>query len=216
MTTFLETGAVERVYDRIGALQDTQAFYEDPALAALLRHGAFERAHSVYEAGCGTGRVARRLLREVLPYDCRYVGADVSAHMLATTRSRIAAFPNACVIRADVAAFRPAGSFDRVLSLFVVDLMSDAQVAAFLRCTYDVLADGGLLCVAGLAEGERGIARAVSAIWKRVHDVAPAIVGGCRPGSIVRHLPLQRWRILEAEHQCAYGVSSEAVVAVKA
>ena len=44
------------VYDRIGAWQDTQAFYEGPALDALIAHGSFEDARAVFEVGCGTGR----------------------------------------------------------------------------------------------------------------------------------------------------------------
>ena len=56
-----------RVYDRIGAGQDSQAFYEDRATRLLIRHGAFERARSVLEFGCGTGRFAARLLARHLP-----------------------------------------------------------------------------------------------------------------------------------------------------
>ena len=47
-----------RVYDRIGCAQDTQAFYEDAAVIRLAQLGAFERARSVFELGCGTGRFA--------------------------------------------------------------------------------------------------------------------------------------------------------------
>jgi hypothetical protein len=45
-----------RVYDRIGAKQDTQAFYEDVATRELIRHGDFASATAVFEFGCGTGR----------------------------------------------------------------------------------------------------------------------------------------------------------------
>ena len=43
-------------YDRFGARQDRQAFYED----------AFERARGVPEFGCGTGRFAEVLVAERL------------------------------------------------------------------------------------------------------------------------------------------------------
>lgn len=53
-----------RVYDRIGRVQDTQSFYEDAVTQRLAKLGAFERAGSVFELGCGTGRYADLLLRE--------------------------------------------------------------------------------------------------------------------------------------------------------
>lgn len=216
MTAFLSSAEIANVYDCIGALQDTQSFYEDPALQVLLRHGDFEHARSVYEAGCGTGRVARRLLRDIVAADCRYVGADISPRMVDLARKRTAPWRNASVVLTDITSFRAEARADRVLSLFVVDLMPDREIAAFLDRAHDALDDGGLLCIAGLAEGDGGIARVVSEIWKRVHDVMPAVVGGCRPGSIRRHLHPRRWRVLQARRQCSYGVCSDAVVAEKA
>lgn len=211
----LSGAQIAAVYDRIGGLQDTQAFYEDPALAVLLRYGDFGKVRSVYEAGCGTGRVARRLLRDVLSRDCLYVGADLSPRMVELAREKVLPWPAASIVREDITSFRPDLRVDRVLSLFVIDLMPDAEIAAFLTCAYRVLAQDGLLCIGGLAEGECGFARVVSNLWKRVHDAAPAIVGGCRPGSVARHLESSQWRVLQVRRQSSYGVTSEAVVAAK-
>ena len=52
-----------RYYDRFGWRQDTQGFYENPAIDDLVKHADFEHARSVLEFGCGTGSFARRLLR---------------------------------------------------------------------------------------------------------------------------------------------------------
>ncbi len=60
-----------RVYDRIGRAQDTQSFYEDAVTRRLAQLGAFERAGSVFELGCGTGRYAARLFGERLAPDAR-------------------------------------------------------------------------------------------------------------------------------------------------
>ena len=54
-------------YDRIGTIQDSQAFYEDRATNLLLRHADFESSEAVFEFGCGTGRFALRLLDDYLP-----------------------------------------------------------------------------------------------------------------------------------------------------
>ena len=56
-----------RTYDRIGARQDTQAFYEDVATREVIRHGDFASALAVFEFGCGyrafRGDAARRSSR---------------------------------------------------------------------------------------------------------------------------------------------------------
>ncbi len=54
-------------YDRFGRKQDWQSIYEGRALRDLIRGGAFERARSVLEIGCGTGSFAAELLAHRLP-----------------------------------------------------------------------------------------------------------------------------------------------------
>mgnify|MGYP002761226399 FL=1 len=54
----LSRSDIEAVYDRVGAWQDTQAFYEAPAFDVLVARGWFGDARSVVEVGCGTGTLA--------------------------------------------------------------------------------------------------------------------------------------------------------------
>ena len=83
-------GAQARVvYDRIGRFHDWQ-FYEDRAMAQLLADRAPQTAHAVFEFGCGTGRLAARML-ELLPPTARYLGVDVSPAMVALATHRLAA-----------------------------------------------------------------------------------------------------------------------------
>lgn len=70
------------VYDRIGRLQDWQAFYEDATTDRLVTHAALGAAQAIFELGCGTGRLAERLLQE-LPGSVSYVGVDLSPKMIA-------------------------------------------------------------------------------------------------------------------------------------
>lgn len=63
-----------RFYDRFGSRQDTQGFYENPALDDLVKYADFEHARSVLEFGCGTGSFACRLFETVVPADARYIG----------------------------------------------------------------------------------------------------------------------------------------------
>ena len=78
-------------YDRFGKRQDSQAFFEDAALDELISHGAFERAESVFELGCGTGRFAARLLKKHLSPNASYLGIDLSRTMIDIAERRIAA-----------------------------------------------------------------------------------------------------------------------------
>ena len=76
------------VYDRIGRAQDWQ-FYQDRAVARLLTDRAPPTAHAVFEFGCGTGRLAVRML-EVAPPTARYLGVDVSPVMVGLAANRLA------------------------------------------------------------------------------------------------------------------------------
>src|SRR5262245_2988807 len=78
----------ERFYDRFGANQDLQ-FYENGALARIVASADFDHASAVFELGCGTGRLAERLLRERLPKEAHYVGVDISTTMVGLARERL-------------------------------------------------------------------------------------------------------------------------------
>jgi hypothetical protein len=60
--TVLTHEEARRFYDRFGALQDWQCFFEDPAIRAMVTFARFPSALSVVEFGCGTGWLAEELL----------------------------------------------------------------------------------------------------------------------------------------------------------
>jgi SAM-dependent methyltransferase len=205
-----------RVYDRIGAGQDTQAFYEDRATRLLIQHGAFERARSVLEFGCGTGRFAARLLARHLPETARYRGLDLSPKMVQLARARLAPFASrAEVVLTDGAppAAEPAASRDRFVSNYVFDLLSEDEIAAVLREAHRILEPGGLLCLAGLSTGTGAVSRLVARAWLRVHALRPAWVGGCRPLELLGRLPATEWRVRHHAKLAPFGVPSEVLVA---
>jgi len=63
MLTYAQT---RKIYDALGKKQDGQAYYEDPAFDLLIRHSNFDRAEELFELGCGTGWLAKRLLAAVV------------------------------------------------------------------------------------------------------------------------------------------------------
>jgi ubiquinone/menaquinone biosynthesis C-methylase UbiE len=205
-----------RVYDRIGAWQDTQALYEDRATGLLIRYGAFETAQRVLEFGCGTGRFALRLLSRHLPETSRYRGLDLSPRMVQLARQRLAPFaPRAEVVLTDGAppAGEPSASCDRFVSSYVLDLLSEEDIASVLREAHRILEPGGLLCLAGLSTGTGALSRRVARAWLGVHALHPALVGGCRPLDLLARLPTEQWRIRHHAKLAPFGVPSEALVA---
>jgi SAM-dependent methyltransferase len=216
MARTLSHEQARRVYDRIGRGQDTQAFYEDQAVAIVLAHGGFETAERVFELGCGTGRLAERLLGSLLPPSATYRGVDLSPTMVALARARLARFGE----RADVArseggppSDEPTAGFDRWLSHYVFDLLSVDDIAAMLREAHRMLRPGGRLCLVGLSSGIGPLSRGVARIWTGLHGWRPELVGGCRPLELLDHLSPEQWSILHHGRVAPFAVPSEAVVA---
>ena len=216
--TTLSHEQAEAVYDRVGKRQDSQGFYEDVAVDALIAQARFDEAREVLEVGCGTGKLAVRLLKEVLPEDAHYQGVDLSETMVRLARERLEPFASrARVSKTDgslTLAFSDE-SCDRVVSTYVVDLLSDEDIELFLEESWRLLQPGGRLACAGLTVGERGVSRIVTGLWRTIHWLHPALVGGCRPLVLANRLDARRWKLLHRSVVIAYGIASEVLVAEK-
>jgi len=205
-----------RFYDRFGARQDAQAFYERPALDRLIAELRLREARAVVEFGCGTGRLAAELLADQLSPECSYLGLDVSATMVELARTRALAFGARVEIRQTEGAPRieaPDGCFDRFLSTYVLDLLPEREIRVLLEEAQRVLMPGGLLGIASLTHGERGLPRAMSRLWQRIHQLRPALVGGCRPIELGPYLSGGGWRVRQRSVVTPYAIASEVVVA---
>jgi SAM-dependent methyltransferase len=209
-------GEARRFYDRIGSGIDLQCVFENRAVDVLLAHSGFDQARSVFELGCGTGRLAARLLSRVLPGDARYEGVDVSQTMarLATERLRPWA-GRARVGLTDGSLTTPhaPGSFDRFVSTYVLDLLSNEDIHTGLGEADRLLAPDGRICLASLTRGPGGASRLLTSVWTGLHALNPWLVGGCRPIGLRDRLLEEGWRIRHDEVVVAFGVPSEIVVA---
>lgn len=207
-----------RVYNRIGSLQDTQAFYEDRATRELMEHGRFEAAQTVFEFGCGTGRFAEALLTERLSSSAAYRGIDVSPTMVQLARKRLSRFATRARIdlsEGGAPVSEPSEHYDRWLSTFVFDLLSEADIDAVLTEAHRMLVPGGLLCVAGLAVGEYWHTKLMAGAWSALHTLSPALVGGCRPIELSPRLAGDRWSIVFRRSLAPFFVPSEVVIAMR-
>jgi ubiquinone/menaquinone biosynthesis C-methylase UbiE len=206
-------------YDRFGSRQDLQAFYEDRAVEVLVARSRFEDARSVVELGCGTGRLAERLLRQRLGEGALYLGVDVSTTMVELAGARLRPFADRARVRLSEgppAIPLPDGACDRFLSTYVLDLLSEDDIRAALREARRVLAPGGLLCLSSLTFGEGTASRILVRAWTSLHALAPGLVGGCRP---LRLLDFVRPPDFEIEHReviTTFGLATEVLVAREA
>jgi ubiquinone/menaquinone biosynthesis C-methylase UbiE len=218
-TRVLSRDQARRVYDRIGAWQDSQAFYEDRATNLVVEHGDFGAARAVIELGCGTGRFAARLLAQRLPPAATYRALDVSPTMVGLARARLAELaPRAEVVLTDGSppASEPAGSRDRFVANFVLDLLSEEDIAAVVREAHRILVPGGLLCVTSLSTGTSALSRLTSRVWGGLQRLHPALVGGCRPLELLRWIAPPDWEIRHHRKLELFGVPTEIVVAARA
>jgi ubiquinone/menaquinone biosynthesis C-methylase UbiE len=216
MSRTLDPQAVRRFYDRFGSKQDTQAFYENPGLELLVRQSAFSEARRVFELGCGTGRFADRLLTRELPPDARYQGVDLSSTMVGLTKQRLARFADRASVtlaEGDVRFAFPDACFDRVVATYVLDLLEEERIHAFLLESHRLLAHGGLLSTLALTHGSSVPSRFVSRVWSALSDLSPGLVGGCRPIAVADHLDGSLWRPLHRSVVVAWAVPSEVLVA---
>jgi ubiquinone/menaquinone biosynthesis C-methylase UbiE len=217
-TRTLSHDEARRFYDRFGARQDAQAWYEDAALRVLLAHGGFREAGAVVELGCGTGRVAERLLAGELPAGTRYLGIDASATMVGLARTRLARFGPRATVRQSDGTLRidaPDASFDRFLSTYVLDLLSEDDVRIAFGEARRLLVPGGLLVVAGLTPGTTPLTCLTTALWRGLHRLRPALLGGCRPLEAQRLLDPAAWEVRHRTVVARFGIASEALVAAR-
>jgi SAM-dependent methyltransferase len=208
-----------KVYTRIGALQDTQAFYEDRATNELLAHLDLAAAQSVFEFGCGTGRFAERVLNGQLPPTARYKGIDLTPGMVELAQKRVARFaPRATVLLSDGSppTAEPTGIYDRFISNFVFDLLSVDDIRAVVAEAHRMLAPGGLLGLSGLTAGFTPVTRVTAQIWSVVHRFRPQLVGGCRALELRDFLQQSHWHVRHVAYVAPLGIALQAVVAQRA
>lgn len=215
MTT-LSRQQARAFYDRFGAKQDAQAYYEDPANRELITRAAFPDARAVVELGCGTGRLAETLLAAHLPGAATYLGLDISPTMIRLAGRRLARFePRAAVrlIDGSLPLDLPGGVCDRFVSTYVLDLLPEEEIRTVVREAARVLEPAGLLCLTSLGRGSSRLARLVAAGIATIHAWRPSLVGGCRPLHLLDYLPPDQWEVRYAGAVAPYAIPSDIVVA---
>ncbi|WP_416896672.1 MAG: class I SAM-dependent methyltransferase [Minwuia sp.] len=201
-------------YDKLGAGQNRELRYAAPAFDAILRHGRFAEADAVLELGCGTGILARDLLKARAHLS--YLGLDIAPAMTRLTRDALRPFYRRYLVaEADATAMLPLANrtVDRVVAAYFLEILPPAIQTEVLFEAARVLRPGGLLCAASLGRDGSLPERMRMTFWDLVHAVAPARVGGCRPIRLRHRLEAAGWRIVHHEAVSAAGLPSDVVIA---
>ncbi len=181
----------------------------------LVEHGAFGDTHRVIEFGCGTGRLAERLLRDCLPAEATYLGVDISRTMVGLAKARLQPWSARAEVRltdGSAALGEHGGSADRFVSTYVFDLLSATRIEQVLNEAHRVLAREGLLCLVSATHGHGVVGRMVCGVWDGVHALSPWLVGGCRPIELPDYLHSD-WRILYLDSVSRCGITSQVLIA---
>ena len=216
MSRFLTHEEAKAFYDRFGAKQDAQGFYENPALDEMVKHSEFNQAHSVFEFGCGTGCFADRLFKDHLSQECKYLGVDVSSTMVDLARHRLKPWGQRARIKLSEGSPHWEGfnvQFDRFVSTYVLDLLAPEDLEKIMRSAHGMLSPQGLVCLVSLTFGKSGIRKLVSGLWRWVFYLSPKRVGGCRPIRINEYLSPHQWQVQHHGIVSSFGISSEIMVA---
>jgi demethylmenaquinone methyltransferase/2-methoxy-6-polyprenyl-1,4-benzoquinol methylase len=108
-----------------------------------------------------------------------------------------------------------AGSFDRLYSSYVLDLIPYRRLPKVLAEFNRVLVHGGRLVIIALTEGTTPASRALVAAWKAVYAIAPVACGGCRPLQLASLVEDAGFSSVSRQVVIQLGVPSEIISATR-
>jgi ubiquinone/menaquinone biosynthesis C-methylase UbiE len=212
----LSHAQARKFYDRFGSKQDAQFFYEDSALDDLIAHASFGQANALFELGCGTGRFALSLLARLLPPEATYLGTDLSQTMINLAAQLLLPYRERAKVALSDGSMHfplPDHCVDRVVSAYVFDLLSEADIRAAVAEAHRILLPGGKLCLVGLTEGVTFPSRIVSTLWSAICALHAPLVGGCRPVRLDSFFDQNDWSIEYRNVVSQFGISSAVLIA---
>ncbi len=212
----LSSKTLARIYNWIGKKLDSQSFYEQPGLDKMIKHGQFDTAKSIFEFGCGTGRLAEQLLQQHLPDTTNYTAIDISPKMVEITQQRLKHWQPRIDVKTSDGSVKldySTNNFDRFVSTYVVDLLSEKNACTLIEEAHRILKTDGLLCLVSITHGEKTFSRLFMKVWQWVNKLHPVLTGGCRPVNLAMFLAENKWHINYHKIISQYGIAVEVVIA---
>ncbi len=168
---------IEKLYSRVARLYDVWSrLTEEKALQTILQWADIRDGQNVLEAGVGTGRLFSRIIGQ--NQNGGNVGIDLSAVMLEKTRNKCGKHKNVQLLQADITNLPDSfGSFDRIISSYVLDLLPVDQYISILSEFRSMLQPNGKLILAYMEAGNNSSYR----FWGWVAETFPRLMTHCRP-----------------------------------
>lgn len=203
--------AAEGFYNWLGARHDWAEFYESKAKEVALRSLSLKPGLRVLNAGSGTGKDHQKIVEELFPGGDA-IALDLSWEMIRLTRDKTSSPSLQAAV--DRIPLRD-GSFDRIFSSYVLDLIPGRDMSSVLSEFKRLLRPGGIMVNVSLSRGQSLTSQGVIWAWLKLYSAAPLVCGGCRPISLynlTKEIGFSRvmWEIVEQ-----FGVPSEIIVAVR-
>ncbi len=198
-------------YSWLGARHDWAEIYESKAKQLGLGLLKLAPGLRVLNAGSGTGKDHLNLVEGVYPGG-EALALDLSWEMIQLTWMRTRA---PCIQAAVERVPLKDGSFDRIYSSYVLDLIPSHNMGVVLSEFKRMLRPGGLMVNVSLSRGHSLTSRLIIWAWMKLYNAAPIVCGGCRPISLyelAKEVGFSQvmWEVVEQ-----FAVPSEIIVAVR-
>jgi len=205
----ISTETARRFYDWLGAGHDRAEFYESRAKQYGLTWLELAPGQHVLNVGIGTGK-DQEFIQAAIAANGIAFGLDLSRVMLNLVRTR-----SSTLLCEGDARYLPfaSGSFDRLLSTYVLDLLPLRNLPGLLANFRRVLKPNGRMVLVSLTEGVTWPSRGLVGLWKMAYAISPVVCGGCRPLRLYDLVCEAGFKKIQREVIVQLGVPSEVITA---
>ena len=208
----IEKSRVADIYRRIAPSYDLWAWLtESKARDRCLELAAIQNGENVLEVAVGTGLAFERILEANV--SGRNEGIDLTEAMLiGAERKATNSGSNNYRLRVGDAYDLdfPDDSFDVLINNYMFDLLPQRDFLTVLGEFKRVLRPGGRLVMVNMTKGERWY----NGIWKRIYQINPALLGGCRGVSLLPQIEACGFMQIKREYMSQLTFPSEIICGV--
>lgn len=206
----LSRASVQQFYDRAAGFYNWFSIFESKAKKSAMERLELAPGLKMLNVGLGTGSEQQDFMKCLHPGGA-VIGIDLSFKML-----RVASATSKGLLIQGDARILPFSSavFDCIFCAFVLDLVMDDEIPAWLAGFRRVLKPGGRIVLLSLVEGVDLPSKILVNAWKKVYKIDPRICGGCRPLELTPLVTDAGFECIERRVIVQLGLPSEMVVAI--
>ena len=179
-----------------------------------------ESIQKVFDYGCGQGKLAEYVLSimedvtnnedlESLtgPNSVHWHGVDQSPEMIVKFKERFYSHTSSKMDAsceyisngdaAELLSMIPASSYDRFISTYCLDLLSEEDMYKVLTLAEHLIHPDGEIILAGITYGWKDSVKTflMTLGWNLMYRIKPKVVGGCRPQNLIPYMKEMDWEI---------------------